>query len=66
MIIKWVNKYSHEEGYVKSINRKERHFENTFDTSEAKVFGNTGAASMAIKTLRSYGEGDNNDFEILR
>lgn len=65
MIIKWINKYSREEGFVKSVDLKQRHFNNTFDKAEAKVYGNKGAAAKVVKALIDFGEGENNDFEIV-
>lgn len=65
MIIKWTNKFSNETGYVKSIISKEKHFENTNNKSEAKVFSNKGLATSAVKKLTEYGEADNNIFEII-
>lgn len=38
MIIKWTNKYSGEQGYVKSLNRQDGYFENTFDENEAESY----------------------------
>lgn len=37
-IIQWTNKYSHEQGYVKTINYKENYFENTFNREEAQKY----------------------------
>jgi hypothetical protein len=65
MIIKWINKFSREEGYVQSVSTKEKHFVNTFDRSEAKIYKTMGAAKTAVKSLISYGEGENNEFEII-
>ena len=65
MIICWKNKYSNESGYVESVSRKERHFNNTFDKAEAKVYKTKEAAQKIIELLVSFGEGDNNDFEIV-
>lgn len=53
MIIKWRNKWSGEEGYVKCLNRKGGYFENTFEKSEAKVW-NKNAIARTIKTLCEY------------
>ena len=65
VVIKWTNNFSQETGFVKSVNREGKYFENTFDQSEAKVYGNKGCATTAIKVLLSYGEGENNTFEIV-
>lgn len=61
----WTNKYSKETGYIKDIDTENRHFINTFDETEAKVFVNAGLATSAIKRLVSYGEGENNDFAVV-
>ena len=63
--IKWTNKYSNETGFVKDINNKEKHFVNTFDEAEAKVFKNVKAANTAINKLIEFGEGNNNNFEVI-
>ena len=63
--IKWTNKYSNETGFVKDINNKEKHFVNTFDEAEAKVFKNVKAANTAISKLIEFGEGNNNNFEVI-
>ena len=65
MIIKWINRNSREEGFVKSVSAKEKHFINTFDRSEAKVYKTEAAAKTSVKSLISYGEGAENDFEII-
>lgn len=64
MVIKWTNRISRETGYVKQVDTKNKCFENTFDRTEAKVYGNRGAAASAIRTLNLYGEGVNNEFAI--
>ena len=48
MIIKWINRNSREEGFVKSVSAKEKHFVNTFDRSEAKVYKTEAAAKTAV------------------
>ena len=65
MIIRWTNNYSNEQGYVKSIDTKEKHFVNTFDAAEAKVYKTESSAKCAVKKLIGYGEGENNIFEII-
>lgn len=65
VVIKWRNIHSNESGYVKDVNRTDKHFENTFDKAEARVYGNKGSATSVVKTLISYGEGENNIFEIV-
>lgn len=65
MIIQWTNKYSNEQGYVKSINTKERHFVNTFNREEAKNYKQKRNAVKVIEQLTSFGEADNNSFAII-
>lgn len=36
--IRWTNKYSGEQGYVKCIKKSAGYFENTFDKAEAKSY----------------------------
>lgn len=64
-ILKWTNKYSGETGYVKSISAKEKHFENTYDITEAKQYKTASVANRMIASLVAYGEADNNDFEVI-
>lgn len=63
--IKWTNKYSGEVGYVKSVSNKEGHFNNTFDENKAKKYDSSIKAEKVIEKLISFGEGDNNNFEIV-
>ena len=63
--IKWTNKYSGESGFVGSVASKEKHFVNTFDQAEAKQYKSQIAAKRAITLLQAYGEGENNEFEIV-
>ena len=65
MKIKWINKYSNEIGFVKSIDYKKKHFNNTFNENEAKKFVSVESAEKAIAKLIEYGEGENNNFEIV-
>lgn len=65
MVIKWTNIMSGEQGYVESVSAKEKHFINTFDKANAKVYKTAGSAKTAIKNLISYGEGEVNTFEIV-
>lgn len=38
MKIRWTNKYSGEQGFVKSLNLRGNYFVNTFDKAEARVY----------------------------
>lgn len=64
MVIKWTNLSSNESGYVRSIDYKNRHFNNTFDINEAKTF-TQDTAEKTVNKLIEYGEGKSNKFEIL-
>ena len=64
MKIRWINKYSNESGYVKSVDYRNRHFTNTFNEIEAKKYVSAESAQKTIDKLIEYGEGDDNIFEI--
>lgn len=64
MIIRWRNIYSGEIGYVKSVDYLRRHFNNTFNVSEAKHY-KEDTALKTIDKLIEYGEGVNNVFDTL-
>lgn len=64
-IISWENIYSKETGFVGDIDKKERHFVNTPDKKNAKLFPNKGLATIAVKQLVNFGEAENNDFAIV-
>lgn len=65
-IIKWRNKFSNETGYVESISARDKHFINTFDESSAKKYSSMAIARRMITTLSSYGEAENNDFDVVK
>jgi hypothetical protein len=50
-IIRWTNKFSGEQGFVRKINHKDGYFENTFDKSEAMPFAVT---DKLLATLEEY------------
>lgn len=64
VVLKWTNKFSGETGYVKSISNKEKHFVNTFDMTEARSYSESSVEKI-MKNLSSYGELDNNNFEVI-
>jgi len=64
-VIKWVNKWSGETGYVKSIKPKQGHFVNTFEQTEAKKYKDEAVLNRALDVLIAIGEGDNNYFEVV-
>ena len=53
MKIKWTNKCSGEQGYVKSLNRKGNYFVNTFDIKEAKSYSEKNVNNI-IDLLEKY------------
>lgn len=65
MVIKWINRFSNESGYIKYIDYKNKHFVNTFNGTDAKKFVSTESAEKAINKLIEYGEAENNIFEII-
>ena len=50
MVIKWTNKCSGEQGFVKNINHKAGYFENTFDQSKARNYSSSRIGKV-IKDL---------------
>lgn len=64
-ILQWTNKYSGDTGYVESISAKEKHFVNTFNQNDAKRYATRSVATRMITSLSSYGEAENNTFDIL-
>ena len=63
--IKWINKYSNEQGFVGKVMRSKGYFENTFDQKTAKKYRSMKEATKDIDFLNQIGEGDNNNFEII-
>lgn len=53
MKIKWTNKWSHEVGFVKNIDKAKKEFENTFEESKAKKFAKT-TVEKTIKQLEEF------------
>ncbi len=66
MKIKWTNRYSGESGYVATVDDAGRHFINAADVKDACNYRMTKTAEKVIDKLYEYGEGDNNDFEIVK
>ena len=64
-ILKWTNKYSGETGYVASVSAKDKCFVNTFNKDEAKVYKSESVARRMITSLQTYGEAEQNTFEIV-
>ena len=62
-ILKWTNKYSNEQGYLKSVKKADGHFVNTEVKEEAKVFSRQCDVTKAMKVLEEIGECENNVFE---
>lgn len=65
IVLKWTNKFSGETGYVKSFSKKDGHFVNTYEASEARGFLNKTVASKMITDLEAAGEAENNIFEVV-
>ena len=63
MKIKWINRFSLQEGYVREV--VEDHFINTFDKAEARKFKSRRDAEKMIEKLFDYGEGLNNEFQVI-
>ena len=64
-VIKWTNKFSNEEGYVKSVTKTDGHFINTFEIEEAKTYSRQCDIVRALNTLEAIGETENNVFEVI-
>ena len=62
--IKWTNKYSGETGYVESVSSKNRCFINTPNKKDAKSYSEKSVKGILTK-LESYGETENNNFEVV-
>lgn len=63
MKIKWTNRFSNEQGYVKEVAGD--HFVNTFDEKESANYRTRREAEKAIDFLFACGEGLNNTFEVV-
>lgn len=48
-IVKWTNKFSGEEGFVKCINNKDGYFENTFDRADARKWRAASVKNILTK-----------------
>lgn len=65
VIIKWTNKHSGETGYVESVSSKNKCFINTANKKDAKKYSEKAVKGILTK-LESYGEAENNDFEVVK
>lgn len=63
-IIKWINKYSKEVGYVRYIKEEKGHFVNTYERSNAGKYRSQEDAEKAVGVLHVIGEAKFNDFVI--
>ena len=61
-ILCWKNRFSGEQGYVKSVSRKKGYFENTFDAKEAKSYMAQSVADKDLEFMEEIGETANNEF----
>ena len=64
-VIQWTNTWSHESGYVESINYEHGHFVNTTGKEYAQKFATVEAAQAAIQALIAMGEGNTNLFDVV-
>lgn len=62
--IKWINKWSREEGYVKTVHKAEGYFENTFEQAAARKY-TMAEAEAAVAVLNEIGEADDNELYII-
>lgn len=62
--LKWKNKFSGEEGFVKTVSASNRCFFATFDPNEAKGYASAecAAAKKDLATLEAVGETQQNYF----
>lgn len=65
-ILKWHNKFSGEEGFVKSVSKAKGYFINTYNSNEAKKYNGPKQIDNDIDFLRTIGELNNNDFELVQ
>ena len=63
--IKWINKYSSEEGFVAKVMKSKGYFENSYEQTNAKKYRSVNEANKDIDFLNSTGEGDNNNFVVV-
>ena len=63
--LKWRNKFSKEEGYVKSTSPKKGCFYNTFEKSEAKKYTNETMINKDLAFLNTIGETNQNEFFVV-
>lgn len=63
--LKWKNKLSGEEGFVKNIRIFRGYFENTFEKPLAHTFSSKHECRTALKILSQFGEMKQNNFEIV-
>ena len=64
-VIQWTNTWSHESGYVESINYEHGHFVNTTGKEYAQKFATVEEAQAAIQALIAMGEGNTNLFDVV-
>lgn len=63
-ILRWINKYSGETGYVKSVLKSKGYFVNTWQRAEAKAYMNETMALRDLEIIKALGEATQNDFVI--
>ena len=62
VVLKWRNKYSGDEGFVKKVNKNEQHFVSTYDINEAKIYNGSKSLLLDQEILETHGETYNNEF----
>lgn len=61
-VLKWVNKFSGETGYVKTVSVAKGYFINTPNAAEAKSYKSETAINKDLAILEGFGEMVNNNF----
>ena len=61
-VLKWRNKFSGEEGFVKSVSKVNGHFINTWDLRNAKIYKGEKQLNNDLEILNCIGETKMNMF----
>lgn len=62
VVLKWQNKFSGEQGFVKTVSRAKGYFMNTYDPSEAKSYRSPKEIEKDLAYLSEIGELNSNNF----
>lgn len=65
-VLKWRNRYSGEEGYVKTVSRAKGYFTSTFNPAEAKSYRSQKEVEKDLAFLYEIGEMLSNDFFTVK